>query len=87
MLSADFCRVRRRLSVFPLVVRDFAFCHSSYHTVFILVVTMMNFTTGANTSELLSLDRIRSQLIRLEDTIIFCEYASSLATGNRDQQH
>ncbi|UOH85168.1 chorismate mutase [Cryptococcus neoformans] len=31
----------------------------------------MNFTTGANTSELLSLDRIRSQLIRLEDTIIF----------------
>ncbi|OWZ73348.1 chorismate mutase [Cryptococcus neoformans] len=32
---------------------------------------MMNFTTGANTSELLSLDRIRSQLIRLEDTIIF----------------
>ncbi|ORX40937.1 chorismate mutase [Kockovaella imperatae] len=31
----------------------------------------MNFTTGAKASELLSLDHIRSQLIRLEDTIIF----------------
>lgn len=31
----------------------------------------MNFTTGAKTSELLSLDVIRNQLIRLEDTIIF----------------
>lgn len=33
----------------------------------------MNFTSGAGPSELLSLDHIRSQLIRLEDTIIFCE--------------
>lgn len=68
---------RRRLSIFPLVVvRDlFAFCHSCYLTVSFtfFFVTMMNFTTGANTSELLSLDRIRSQLIRLEDTIIFCQ--------------
>jgi chorismate mutase len=32
----------------------------------------MNFTSGADVSELLSLDRIRNQLIRLEDTIIFC---------------
>ncbi|RXK41921.1 chorismate mutase [Tremella mesenterica] len=31
----------------------------------------MNFTTGAPVSELLSLDHIRNQLIRLEDTIIF----------------
>ncbi|KAK1923164.1 chorismate mutase [Papiliotrema laurentii] len=31
----------------------------------------MNFTSGAGVSELLSLDHIRSQLIRLEDTIIF----------------
>ncbi|WVQ86135.1 chorismate mutase [Cryptococcus sp. DSM 104549] len=31
----------------------------------------MNFTTGADPKELLSLDSIRSQLIRLEDTIIF----------------
>lgn len=33
----------------------------------------MNFTSGAGVSELLSLDHIRSQLIRLEDTIIFCK--------------
>jgi chorismate mutase len=33
----------------------------------------MNFTSGAAASELLSLEHIRSQLIRLEDTIIFCE--------------
>ncbi|KAK4688571.1 chorismate mutase, partial [Tremellales sp. Uapishka_1] len=31
----------------------------------------MNFTSGAEVSSLLSLDHIRSQLIRLEDTIIF----------------
>ncbi|WVQ63419.1 chorismate mutase [Kwoniella botswanensis] len=31
----------------------------------------MNFTSGAEVSELLSLDHIRNQLIRLEDTIIF----------------
>ncbi|WWC72668.1 chorismate mutase [Kwoniella pini CBS 10737] len=31
----------------------------------------MNFTSGAAVSELLSLDHIRNQLIRLEDTIIF----------------
>ncbi|WVW80536.1 chorismate mutase [Kwoniella bestiolae CBS 10118] len=31
----------------------------------------MNFTSGADVSELLSLDHIRNQLIRLEDTIIF----------------
>nr|ODN83899.1 chorismate mutase [Cryptococcus depauperatus CBS 7841] len=31
----------------------------------------MNFTSGVNPSEILSLDSIRSQLIRLEDTIIF----------------
>ncbi|WWC92403.1 chorismate mutase [Kwoniella dendrophila CBS 6074] len=31
----------------------------------------MNFTSGADVSELLSLDHIRTQLIRLEDTIIF----------------
>jgi hypothetical protein len=36
--------------------------------------SIMNFTTGAAVSELLSLDHIRSQLIRLEDTIIFCEF-------------
>jgi chorismate mutase len=33
----------------------------------------MNFTTGAGASELLALDHIRAQLIRLEDTIIFCQ--------------
>lgn len=33
----------------------------------------MNFTSGATSSEILSLDNIRNQLIRLEDTIIFCE--------------
>ncbi|ODO05894.1 chorismate mutase [Cryptococcus amylolentus CBS 6273] len=33
----------------------------------------MNFTSGADASQLLSLDHIRSQLIRLEDTIIFCK--------------
>ncbi|ORY31289.1 chorismate mutase [Naematelia encephala] len=31
----------------------------------------MNFTSGEDASQLLSLDRIRGQLIRLEDTIIF----------------
>jgi hypothetical protein len=31
----------------------------------------MNFTTGSSVDELLSLDKIRSTLIRLEDTIIF----------------
>jgi chorismate mutase len=34
----------------------------------------MNFTSGAPVSELLSLDLIREQLIRLEDTIIFRQY-------------
>ena len=33
----------------------------------------MNLTTGASADQILSLDNIRSQLIRLEDTIIFCE--------------
>lgn len=42
----------------------------------------MNFTSGAEVSELLSLDTIRSQLIRLEDTIIFCQ-CSHLATTHR----
>lgn len=37
----------------------------------------MNLTTGASVAQLLSLDNIRSQLIRLEDTIIFCEYRAS----------
>lgn len=37
----------------------------------------MNFTSGATTSEILSLDNIRSQLIRLEDTIIFCGLSSN----------
>jgi chorismate mutase len=32
----------------------------------------MNLTTGASIPELLALDNIRTQLIRLEDTIIFC---------------
>lgn len=32
----------------------------------------MNFTSGADAAELLSLNTIRNQLIRLEDTIIFC---------------
>lgn len=32
----------------------------------------MNLTTGASISQLLALDNIRTQLIRLEDTIIFC---------------
>jgi len=36
----------------------------------------MNFTTGATALEILSLDNIRNQLIRLEDTIIFCETPS-----------
>lgn len=31
----------------------------------------MNLTTGASADQILSLDTIRSQLIRLEDTIIF----------------
>ena len=38
----------------------------------LLDADQMNFTSGADVSELLSLDRIRGQLIRLEDTIIFC---------------
>lgn len=33
----------------------------------------MNFTTGSSSEDLLSLDTIRGTLIRLEDTIIFCE--------------
>lgn len=33
---------------------------------------MMNLTTGATVRQILSLDNIRNQLIRLEDTIIFC---------------
>jgi chorismate mutase len=33
----------------------------------------MNLTTGASADRILSLDNIRGQLIRLEDTIIFCE--------------
>lgn len=36
----------------------------------------MNFTTGSSADELLSLDKIRSTLIRLEDTIIFGWYHS-----------
>ena len=40
--------------------------HSTWH-----LDTIMNFTSGAGTKELLSLDNIREQLIRLEDTIIF----------------
>lgn len=32
----------------------------------------MNLTTGATVRQILSLDNIRNQLIRLEDTIIFC---------------
>ena len=35
----------------------------------LVVLIAMNFTSGARVSELLSLDRIRGQLIRLEDTI------------------
>ena len=42
---------------------------SSWH-----LTTIMNFTSGAGPTELLSLDNIREQLIRLEDTIIFCTY-------------
>jgi len=41
-----------------------------------LTNTIMNFTTGATSREILSLDNIRNQLIRLEDTIIFCVYAA-----------
>ncbi|GFZ51414.1 hypothetical protein JCM24511_09176 [Saitozyma sp. JCM 24511] len=41
----------------------------------------MNFTTGASVAELLSLETIRSQLIRLEDTIIFCESRSARGLG------
>lgn len=33
----------------------------------------MNLTTGASADRILSLENIRGQLIRLEDTIIFCE--------------
>jgi chorismate mutase len=40
----------------------------------------MNFTSGAPVSELLSLDRIREQLIRLEDTIIFRQSRGHLST-------
>lgn len=42
---------------------------SSWH-----LTTIMNFTSGAGPTELLSLDNIREQLIRLEDTIIFCTW-------------
>ena len=38
----------------------------------------MNFTTGSSVDELLSLDKIRSTLIRLEDTIIFGELILSI---------
>lgn len=41
----------------------------------------MNFTTGASVAELLSLETIRSQLIRLEDTIIFCESRAAKGLG------
>lgn len=40
----------------------------------VALAARMNFTNGANASELLSLDVIRNQLIRLEDTIIFREF-------------
>lgn len=43
----------------------------------------MNFTSGAGVSELLSLDHIRSQLIRLEDTIIFCERERQEGSSSR----
>lgn len=43
-----------------------------FHSVHIACI--MNFTSGAPVSELLSLDRIREQLIRLEDTIIFRQF-------------
>ena len=39
----------------------------------------MNLTTGESAAELLALDHIRSQLIRLEDTIIFCKCAMEQA--------
>lgn len=38
-----------------------------------VTINHMNLTTGASADQILSLDNIRSQLIRLEDTIIFCE--------------
>lgn len=40
-----------------------------------VIINRMNLTTGASADEILSLDNIRSQLIRLEDTIIFRESA------------
>lgn len=40
-----------------------------------VTINHMNLTTGASADQILSLDNIRSQLIRLEDTIIFCECA------------
>jgi hypothetical protein len=41
----------------------------------------MNFTTGSTSDELLSLDKIRSTLIRLEDTIIFGELHAYVLVG------
>lgn len=43
----------------------------------------MNFTTGADPSELLSLNTIRNQLIRLEDTIIFRESRAKSYKANK----
>ncbi|KAJ9110483.1 hypothetical protein QFC19_001609 [Naganishia cerealis] len=43
----------------------------------------MNFTTGSSADELLSLDKIRSTLIRLEDTIIFALIERSQFAWNR----
>lgn len=42
----------------------------------------MNFTTGATALEILSLDNIRNQLIRLEDTIIFCALSCCCSTSS-----
>jgi hypothetical protein len=39
----------------------------------------MNLTTGASPERILSLENIRGQLIRLEDTIIFCEWEGRTA--------
>lgn len=53
----------------------FLFLHPNSHSL------AMNLTTGATIPELLALDNIRTQLIRLEDTIIFCASASTRSEG------
>lgn len=50
-----------------------------------VTINHMNLTTGASADQILSLDNIRSQLIRLEDTIIFCECGRRAPSAERSE--